>query len=347
MQSCHVPSRKLVTRDVVRWHDVAVDSSGGDEAAELVEELGLVGIRSAQNLMTLRDGIKAGEPWVVLVGAGLSADAEIPTWDGLARVAAAAVGYETEVVSFAANALPTFFEECLNKATGDGDPSVFWEAIANEVCKGDPTEAHDLLIEVPFEAYLTLNFDCLLTRRHEQLVGVPDPRVMVYPDLKPTKVGARRLVHLHGACRDCEPRLDPMSVVLTEAGYREAYSHTSLDLLIQTVFTDFRVLAIGTTFGDPKIEHLVRRVRDKEKERARSLGVSTPKTSSGFAVIPNDIETASDADDWNWLGKTVGLDAIRYRNTSGDHAAFIPLLGWLAKHTRRSETAAPYGEPDV
>ncbi len=313
-----------------------------DEVELLSRELGLLDRTAAERLLRLRDGFLNLEKWVLFVGAGVSRSAGLPTWDQLTRRLAERFGVECPMQP-ADNAFPSILEECLSRAPTRED---FWEAVADEVCRGEPGEIHDLLLQLPFQAFLTINFDCLLEHAHEQLEGVSEPRVMSYPDLQAVHVGGRRLIHLHGRCREesDEPRLDDESTVLTQAAYARAYRLSTLPRVIEATISAYSLLLVGTSLADWQIRLLLNEVRDRERLLAQTTTLRQPRQLNGYALVETDGTESPSATQWTWPGKALGIEPIFYLNTDGRHAALVNTLRWLARNSapapvRRYEVA--------
>lgn len=138
-----------------------------DEAGSLAQELGLLDRTAAENLMRLRDGFLNLEKWGLLVGAAVSRAAGLPTWEELTRDLATTFGVDCPARP-PENVYPSIIEECLNRAES---PEMFWNALADAVCGGEPSELHELLLKLPCEVFLTTYFDCLFDRAHGEFVG--------------------------------------------------------------------------------------------------------------------------------------------------------------------------------
>lgn len=310
---------------------MAPDDEKLDDVDLLSRELGLLDRTAAERVLGLRDGFLNLEKWVLFVGAGVSRSAGLPTWDELTRHLAQRFGVECPTHP-ADNAFPSILEECMARAP---TPEDFWEAVADEVCRGEPSEIHDLLLQLPFQAFVTINFDCLLEHSHEQLEGVSEPRVMSDPDLQAVDVGGRRLIHLHGRCREgtAQARLDDESTVLTQAAYSRAYGLSTLPRVIEATISAYSLLLVGTSLADWQIRLLLNEVRDRERLLAQSTTQRQPRQLNGYALVETDGTESPSAAQWTWPGKALGIEPIFYLNTDGRHAALLNTLRWLARNS--------------
>lgn len=310
-----------------------------DEA--LARELGLLDATAARRLRYLRDGFLGADRWVIFVGAGVSRGSGIPNWDELTRRLAKIYGVQCPERP-ADNAYPGIIEACLRNAPTEAH---FWDAVADLVCGGEPSEMHALLMQLPFDACLTTNFDCLLDTSHGELNGIGEPRVISYPRLSAPDIGGRRVVHLHGRCNHdptAGPRLADSSTVFTQSGYFRAYGASSLPNAIEGAIDKYFFLFIGASLGDWQIRELLNRVRDRDRIAASlQNGPSEPRIR-GFALVESDGTETGAAADWTWPGKVLGLDAIFYVNTDGDHVALRNAVRWLVRETSRDTGSGQY-----
>lgn len=310
-----------------------------DEA--LARELGLLDATAARRLRYVRDGFLGADRWVVFVGAGVSRGAGLPTWDELTRQLTKAYGVECPSRP-ADNAYPSIIEECLKNAP---TAEHFWNTVGDLVCKGEPSELHSLLIRLPFEACLTTNFDCLLDVPHGGLGGVGEPAIVSYPNLSAPDIGGRRLVHLHGRCdhaRAGGPLLTDDSTVFTQSAYRRAYGTSALPTALEGAIDTYFFLFIGASLGDWQIRLLLNNVRERDRMATRlGSGLSEPRMR-GYALVESDGTETGAAAEWTWPGKVLGIDAIFYDNSDGDHIALRNAVRWLVHATARDTPVRQY-----
>jgi hypothetical protein len=295
-------------------------------------ELGLLDAAAVQRLIKLRDGLQALGRWVVLVGAGVSRGAGLPSWEELTYKIAARFGVPVPGNRpVAENNYPDLLQECLSAA---GTAELFWDAVADELCHGEPTETHSLLLGLPFEAFITLNLDCLLDRAHEDLLDVESPRIISYPQhVRSVELRGRRLIHLHGKCNEdpAGPRLDDESTVLTKDAYYRAYDVRHISNVIQQMVLDYQVFFVGTSLADWQIRNLLARVQAEARIEAEVLrsDLSPRRHMSGFALVESD-EDSTEKAQWLWPGTALGIEPIFYLNPDQHHEALPRVLRWLA-----------------
>ncbi|MDO8390538.1 MAG: SIR2 family protein [Actinomycetota bacterium] len=300
-----------------------------DDVDALVRELGLLDRTAANNLLSLRDRLLSLEKWALFVGAGVSKGVGLPTWNELTQRLAKSFGVPCPAKP-ADNAYPSILEECMTRAPC---PEAFWEAVAEEVCRGEPAEIHELLMRLPFEAFLTLNLDCILDRSHGELRDVSEPRVVSYPNLQAVDVGGRRLIHLHGRCGSNRAgRLDEQSTVLTHTSYVRAYELSTLPGVIEATISAYCLLLVGTSLADWQVQLLLNQVRNRERLLAQVSG-GYARPISGFAFVETDGTESAPALQWTWPGKVLGIEPIFYLNEDGRHTALLNTVRWLFRNT--------------
>lgn len=220
----------------------------------------------------------------------------------------------------------------------------FWDTVADSVCRGEPSEMHELLMQLPFEACLTTNFDCLLEGPHQALADVAYPSIVSYPTLRAPDVGGRRLVHLHGRCDHggSGPRLTEASTVFTQSGYDRAYNTSGLATAIEGAIETYSLLFVGASLGDWQIRLLLSRVRDRARVAASLPNGPTAPRVRGFALVESDGTETGAAADWTWPGKALGIEAIFYNNLDGSHTALRNAVRWLVRETGGISSANQY-----
>lgn len=308
---------------------------------ELPDELQLVGDASGRRLLDLARSLTSQtieDSWAVLVGGGISAGSGVPGWEAFLREAGQRL--DIAVGAIADDNYPRLAQDC-----EDADADAFWALAEQRLC-GDhePYGAHDLLVRLPFQLFLTTNFDCLLEGPHAS-VRAAEPRRIAFPDLQARLGGDGRLVYLHGRC-DCDQpsgnRMDRDRIVFTLSAYDDAYQHQSgpLPLFIQSVFSDMRVLLAGFSLSDFPMRRLLESVRQASESQGRAGGAVA--AGRHLAIVPTEAEPTS-ASDYEFRGLTYGVEPIYYFNPrGGKHEPLLAILEWLSKATAAgAATAAP------
>jgi hypothetical protein len=279
--------------------------------------------------MRLAQDLAGGkERWAVLIGAGMSTGAGLPTWstllDSLGRK------FKVDVRDAHDDNYPFLIQECHDAASNKDD---FWQIVEAQLCGSHAApRTHAYALRVPFALYLTTNLDCLLDDLHDKL-PVPNPRRLVFPDLDSTRADHGRLVYLHGKC-EClaspGTRIAPDDVVLTQAAYHQAYVHSgALPTFLLTVFRYMRVLALGFSFSDFQLRFVLDQLASlAENEQRRGRPVARARHYALFGT-PDPAAT-----DGSFRGLGLGVEPIFYYNPPGAHHQSVSrVLEWLADAT--------------
>jgi hypothetical protein len=278
--------------------------------------------------------------WVLFFGAGVSAASKLRDWEAFIREAAA----KFNVACPPPGRLPEemyarLAQDCLEAAPSSDD---FWGLVEAEYCRDDvsPSPSVRQLFELPFELFVTTNFDCLADSMHDGLAGVRDPRRLWYPDINPVALNSRRMVHLHGRCHCKEPtgsRLVGNEIVLTQDGYDVAYSeNTTLRTAIDAIFSGYNVLMVGASLADQRIRSVLDSVRRRETFREQQPGGPPPHRR--YAIVPSEwVPDPVDDEglDRQWRGLAMRIEPVFYPNPAaahhGDLAKVISQLYSLVK----------------
>lgn len=296
-------------------------------AESLVAALSLAGEASERRLREVADSLRAQEEaWAVLIGAGLSAGAHVPTWESFLQEAGDKFG--VTIHGIAPDNYARVAQDCLDNAPDAAD---FWLLAESKFCvEREPTPSHGLLVNLPFSVFLTTNFDCLLDGPHSDVPAAP-PRTLAYPDLPARHGDGGRLVYLHGRCSCGQPEgnsIDPDKIVLTADGYDRAYGPTAetLPTFIKSVFLSMRVLFIGFSFSDFPMRRLLDALRMARESQGRQGGVIS--TGCDYAIFPTEASPELTTD-YAYPGFAYGVDPIFYANSDGRHEALPKILTWL------------------
>lgn len=293
-----------------------------------------------ERLVGLAKSLGHGDAWALWAGAGLSAAAGLPGWTALVEEAAVRFGVDipTNANEIEPNAYPGVLSRCLQAAPSDID---FWTFVTARLCRDTPAAVHDLVSSLPFELYLTTNYDLMLERGHARR-EVPEPRVVAYPDVNVRFINSGRLIYLHGRCV-CDGSGDPLDdqrVVLTERSYEEAYeeNRSPLSALLQLILAHFSVLFVGASLSDwPqwRLMETARHLRDATGGAGGSA--SAPRH---FAITSGPSSAIGPAADDTFKGTRFGILPIFYKlDASGGHSAVELILQWLTSNVARPGSA--------
>ncbi|MEI7910338.1 MAG: SIR2 family protein [Verrucomicrobiota bacterium] len=121
-----------------------------------------------------------------------------------------------------------------------------------------PNSIHDALIEIPWRAIVTTNYDRLIERSYARHFGA-DGDIPVFSYQNPAKIasnyrrGVNFVLKAHGDARE-----GPEFVVLTEADYRNLiHREIGYQTILQALFTTTSFLFIGCSLTDPDLRLLL------------------------------------------------------------------------------------------
>ncbi|HYQ43479.1 MAG TPA: SIR2 family protein [Polyangiaceae bacterium] len=268
-------------------------------------------------------------PVHALVGAGLSASAGLPGWEGLLNELAplptavpgphdAATRSVPRRDERADKDLPWRAQLVEQSEKGEGRKRLrehlqkrFWRS---EVPPSDPLRS---VVRLPFEHILTTNYDNLLDLTHAEVLPerahkvlrweVPLERLEFVESLG-TRGDTRFYVHLHG-------RADrPDTCILTEEDYREHYVRSqTLSRNLYAMFASQTFVFIGFSLTDPDFVEILRETQAYGGSRARHYAI-LPRPDEGEAGLTAYL-----------LGK-YGVTPILYPNVDGRHEGLALVL---------------------
>jgi len=270
--------------------------------------------------------------WAVIFGSGLSAGAGLPDWATLTRELAAEVGHDAAGLEFGSQPgqvpsekYPEILGQCESEA-----PRKFWSYVTKRICRSviEPSPAQRLLAQLPFELFVSLNYDCLVESCWRAL-RKPDPDdVMVYPQIKLGRLSGGRLVYVHGRCPAGTARLKADVTVLTDTSYLKAYSAASpVPPAVGTICRDYNVLLVGTSLGDPDLNFIVR----TEQIRAANAPADLTTPTTWIYLKATDEVHYSPRLQWTEPDLRGRVKPVFYPNPDRKHQELENFLAYLAR----------------
>ena len=212
---------------------------------------------------------------IAFVGAGASASVGYPTWDqlidGLYQEVTSTRGLNRSGSDQDLRWVAEQFDSDLEGSLVDAVRRVF-----EERAPGGPGPIHTMLARLPFNHYITTNYDRLIEQACDEEVGEAarwvtenssGPQFNVEPciprsgrdqeqfseflSLMAEDSPRRAVLHLHGTLED--------RVTLTMADYNRQYLHDATLLRMFAVFATSTVVFVGASLRDPDVMELVRR----------------------------------------------------------------------------------------
>ncbi len=217
---------------------------------------------------------------MLFVGAGVSANLNLPTWSELIAHIATELGYDPKIFSTYGSELA--LAEFYKKKKGSLGPLRSW--MDREWHKPDiditQSDIHRLITLGKFSRIYTTNYDRWLEMAHDKF-GVPYDKVASVADLVSVTDGHRQIVKFHG---DFD---DDASIVLDETSYFQRLNYDSpLDIKLSNDVLGNSVLFIGYSLSDINIRLLFYRLTEMW---GRSAISSARPRSYVFTNRPNPV----------------------------------------------------------
>ncbi len=174
------------------------------------------------------------------------------------------------------------------------------------------SNVHEILSKKPFRAVMTTNYD-RLTEIHWELQG-KNPFVVI--PQSPTNIATATdalnllgamtpIIRAHGALND------PDSLIFFPRTYRDImFRNEPFRQFMSTVFRQFTVLFIGTSFRDPNFQSLLQWV----------YTITEGKEGEHYAILENKGSVFK-----HYMRNNFNINFITYDAPSGNHAA-LPIL---------------------
>ncbi len=188
---------------------------------------------------------------ILFVGAGVSANLGLPTWNDLISHMAEKLGYDPEVYKTLGDNLS--LAEYYIKEKGSIGQLRSWmdREWHKSTIKIEESEIHSLIVRLGFPIIYTTNYDRWIEMAFEHY-NKEFLTIKNVGDLKNIREGVTQIVKFHG---DFE---DDSSIVLTESSYFERFDFESpLDIKLRADILGKTILFIGYSLSDINIRFLL------------------------------------------------------------------------------------------
>lgn len=267
---------------------------------------------------------------VVFVGAGLSASAGLPTWKNLLLM-----GIEELVSSMPEGEA---YQDELKKLVDGGKLlevadfckeklGAAYHQFLTDKLRGDtaPLPAtHDVLMHLPFNAWVTTNYDKLLERAYSKVKG-GFPKTLTHKD---TDTLGRLLFDGGPFILKAHGDIDrPETVVLTSREYSEIiHANPAFNEVFTSLLLTKALLFVGYSLSDPDFRLLM----DRQLTHFKSFVPERYALMTGLGPVERDV-----------LWRTARIQVISYENVSKKHAEVLQFLQALKEAVL--PTPAPAG----
>ncbi|HYV46661.1 MAG TPA: SIR2 family protein [Myxococcaceae bacterium] len=269
---------------------------------------------------------------VIFVGAGLSAQAKLPSWGKLLDDLVTQVGAdESDEESTAelkklleAGRYLDVADECKERL-GSGYAEFLSKVL--QVGSGPVPEAHRLVMQLPFAAWITTNYDKLLEQAHFQVRGsVPKTLTHLDADTFGTLLfdGAPFILKAHG---DVDK---PESLIFTTRDYREMiHSNPAFQAVFSAILLTRAVLFVGYSLNDPDFRLLL----DRQLTMFKKFVPERYAVMAGVGDVEREV-----------LRRTAQIKVIPY--PAGQHEQLVEFLRALQAQVSGTTAAPPRGVPE-
>lgn len=244
------------------------------------------------------------------IGAGLSQGAGFPGWKGLLEALASLAGLSIACERYESGPreMLAIAEEC-REALGRAE---FEAALYDQFRDRGPGReryraVHADLLDIPFQGYLTTNFDLCLEAAAERQRCIE--AVYVHPLLPVAELRSRSIFHVHGRVHDHEGASTTSSIVITAGDYEATYGtdtgpgqaqNLRLPRFLLAAFECQTMLFMGFGFSDPEIDQVLMQSIVQRRglyEDLQRSGVGTLREARHYALLPTKrSEELTDAD---------------------------------------------------
>lgn len=273
---------------------------------------------------------------VVFVGAGLSAGAGLPTWkELLLRGIQELVGslpkgeiHQEELTNLVKwGKLLEVADFCKEKLG-----SAYHQFLSEQV-RGDQVQnlppTHDVLMRLPFSAWVTTNYDKLLERAYSQVRGGGSPKTLTHKD---TEALGRLLFDGGPFILKAHGDIDrPETVVLTSRDYSEIiHANPAFNEIFSGLLLTKALLFVGYSLSDPDFRLLM----DRQLTHFKGFVPERYALMTGVGEVEQDV-----------LWRTARIRVISYDNASRKHAEVLDFLKALEAEVLPKPTLEPFMVP--
>lgn len=258
--------------------------------------------QSSENLRNLDSliGKIKGKTCCAFIGAGLSADAKYPTWGDLIEKLKGTVnaknGHEFVLSSVS---YPDQIEELRNELTDDEYRQTIIESCGPNG-KLDYWSIHQTILDIPFSAYITTNYDCCIENAALRMPIQRTPHT--YPELDETLLRDGDIFHIHGILERENPEAKFNTLVLSRRDYDRAYllnTGSGLPRFLSILYERLTVMFLGFSLKDEELINAIKVAQANLQTRIdyeRQVGFGERVKPKHFIILrKNDPSVSEDS----------------------------------------------------
>jgi hypothetical protein len=227
-------------------------------------------------------------------------------------------------------------EECKQ-----ANPQAYGQVLESEFADKGATTHRSLIpiLRLPFRAFVTTNFDPLLSNAASDLGRVG---YEAYPDLQVAKVAEtdRPVFYIHGHVEQGAAHL-----VLARSDFEAAYE-TSVSTFLSQLFLSYDVVFLGARLEEPDVVEVFRRL-SKLRQLTLSMGRSSGERDRLILLprVSDDVDRREATDEKETYYGELGIGTVFYPATSGHPELVRVITGVcdLASRAEEVEAVEPHG----
>ncbi len=216
--------------------------------------------------------------------------------------------------------------------------------------------AYELLMEMPFRSYVTVNIDPLLAEEIRRSV-YQTRRLFKYPDIKTKYLIEQNVFYLHGyIAPGSTPK--PDRLVLTKGSFERAYSLADGILVTfwDVLLAEYPVLFLGCGLREPEIQMMLRRCKKRKIILNKGQGIPQPPLfilRPAYFLLDQSLDKRERDNDREAREQEEFSDfdvrIVRYDRIDNNHSGLLEIFNYwnprspIEEYNTNKEAWVPYG----
>lgn len=269
----------------------------------------------------------------IFIGSGLSIPAGYPRWVDLIAKLKQAVeirgGTNSLDPSMSNWSLTDYYREYL------GDAHYF--QLVTSLFSPDGKEVfrpvHQVILEIPFHAYITTNYDCCL--ENAAIFLRKHTKTHFYPELDSSYLREGHIFHVHGFLDPNDTTGTIGTIVLTERDYERAYRpSTVLPTFLAQLFFFHTIVFIGYSMSDDDLIKIFQSTKlelELQGKYELEKGIGTRRQNKHYIFLHDDNNERIN------VFREMELLPIIYSGETERHSGLQDILNYIHRHTANLE----------